>query len=344
MSKNCLWTRLRAVVNDPDLEVLEIDDGTLNINVTQSSEALVPATQQRFRIAVTEPVTLSTTGNYMALVDGSGNVGSYTNTLTIPASQNTTIQVMNVTCVINVDKAEALRLFYLPTNASQHSIISVRLGSLSAATALSELRLSFSASSGDIASLADCTGLEYLALDACSGITGDVASLASLNPDHAYINQTGVTGDISAFSGWTNIEVLLFYNTALGGNIVSMGSLTSLMYTGFDGIATSKCSGSVEEFVAAQIAAGRTTCSLGSTNAETLRIITLLHNFTFGGSKILSGTTLYYTAVTWESASKIAVFAGTGSNVADLTHVYAKGYTQQEASQKWPEYTVTIVG
>lgn len=116
------------------------------------------------------------------------------------------------------------------------------------------------------------TNLIELGLTKSSGwITdGDVSSISSMKLAHVFLDgQTTVTGDITSFGSMTDLVELRIWNT--------------------------KITGSVEEFVAAQVAAGRTNGVVKIWNAN--------GKVTFNGSNVSEG----HHNIQWTSASNIIV-------------------------------------
>ena len=147
----------------------------------------------------------------------------------------------------------------------------------------------------------------------------------------------GSIDDLADTTNLTSISAIRSYNIS-GGHLESLGRNVNINtiviselrdYSGFNG--------SVEAFVAAQVAAGRTTCTIDN------RILCpwLLYVATFGGQKYqLRG----YMYLTWDSASKITIYQGGTGGIAAATRVLAKGATQQEiAAWEQAGKTVTVI-
>lgn len=144
-----------------------------------------------------------------------------------------------------------------------------------------------------------------------SNVSGDISILAENTPALQEINLqecSKVTGTASDLGAFTNATVLTILHTQI--------------------------TGSIEEFVAAQIAHGRTSVD----DANNIYSNAILGQLTFGGSTHVAS----YGRITWESASKIAVYTGAEA-LTNCTHVYCKGYTQEEATAKWPDLDVLRV-
>lgn len=163
-------------------------------------------------------------------------------------------------------------------------------------------------------------GLTYSNL-AFSKIHGDISAFGN-SPlvTSLFLRYSYAEGDISELAGCTSLTDLRIDNTNIGGDISGAGTLTNI--TKFQAY-SSNISGSIESFVAAQIAEGRTSVSY-STPIIFDKATTYL---TFGGELKKQAT---YTFLTWDSASKIAVYTGGSGTIESTERVYAKGATAEE--------------
>mgnify|MGYP003307004516 CR=1 FL=1 len=149
---------------------------------------------------------------------------------------------------------------------------------------------------GDISSLAMMPDLINVVLSYPTdrNITGNTkvfkentfSSLVMLNLENSI-----VTGDISDFVNCLNLKTLDLYAARVGGDISSIGSLTKLTNLDF----SSRMTGTIEAFVQAQRAAGRTTCS-----GITSLYLYANNNITFDGKPLLTTVgTEYQSTISW---------------------------------------------
>lgn len=106
------------------------------------------------------------------------------------------------------------------------------------ANALSEKMLSFQISFNSnitgtltdlIRMMRNTETLEYLNVDECPGITGNISALTSRPAlKEVYLRGTGVTGNISSLTPMTNLVSLNVSSTALTGDTSSLANLTNL--------------------------------------------------------------------------------------------------------------------
>ncbi len=80
---------------------------------------------------------------------------------------------------------------------------------------------------GDLSSLADKNALVNIDLRA-SKVTGNISSLATHNRNVIVLDETNITGNLSALSSMTTLTNLQIGSTAITGNISSLASLTNL--------------------------------------------------------------------------------------------------------------------
>jgi hypothetical protein len=116
----------------------------------------------------------------------------------------------------------------------------------------------------------------------------------------------------------------------VSGVLSDLSKMVSLITIGL----SENISGTTESFVSGQITNGRSTV----TYSNAIRIDSLLRCCTFGGNNYNQA----YAFVTWESASKIAIYSG-ASTISDCTTVYTKGYTAEEAASAFAGKTIVRV-
>ena len=123
------------------------------------------------------------------------------------------------------------------------------------------------------------------------------------------------------------------YTTTISGNIANLGRMTALTSVG---LALSGVTGALEDFVSKQVESGKSSNTTGITWPNITRF-----NETLGGLHFETVSGL----LTWESASKIAVY--NANTISGATDVYVKGYSATEIAEKtasgglWEGKTVT---
>lgn len=132
---------------------------------------------------------------------------------------------------------------------------------------------------GDISKVAKLTSLTTLKFIGAH-VTGDISKLNVLNKLQILIlDSTKVTGSINVFNTLTNLTSLSLANTRITGDIINLGNLVNLTNIG---IGNSSISGTIESFVQAQRAAGRSSAQITGSSVD-------WGNVTFDGS-ITKGT------------------------------------------------------
>ena len=218
----------------------------------------------------------------------------------------------------------------------------------------------------DIKYLKNMPDLSYLTSKNCPNVTGDIGVLKNRTFTFMSIGGSNVSGtlaqllEIPAYQGKTTLDVSRSVFPKIGGDIAALANetqLTSLNLSGnkrvFGSIESlvkltnlttliladayaNAFTGSIENFVAGQIANGRTQV----TTQNKIFCPWILTYATFGGN--------YYTSqggmwLTWESASKIVIYYSLTSTFNDYIRVYTKGYTQAEAEAAFPGKAIVRV-
>lgn len=340
--RNCLITQLKEVINNDTLPKLgEIKIGNVyeenfskkKLNVTcpagtkiysvggtfSLTDGGVQITEFVVQVPGTTSVFLSN-GNYdLHITDKYGITGL---TLQTGSGWNTKL---------NFDISECSYMTNVTTLALSNSEISGDLSSLVGMDSMTALYLGGTNVAGDWAVLHE-TGNEYSALGLPNSIYGNLEYYPIIGANITnIINQNSkTTGDIASLNIFDWVKSITLNKTKVYGNIESWGNLTSIESMGVAELQDySRCTGSIENFVSAQVSNGRSSV----TEANPINCPWLLHWATFGGSKKNVAGYMY---LTWESASKIAIFNGGTGGIAGTTTVYCKGYTQSEAETNWP--------
>lgn len=285
MAKNCLLTKLKATVNDDSLDILITDDYLrmelpVATSVGVDNAVVIYGTNE-------DPVDIEVLdGTITRVPDGSTLIDSthaligstYMDNSTqgfVVSSTNSTVHVI----VKNPDKVKGIS-----------GIVSV---------------------TGGISQIEKMTGLEVFYINTNNrGYSSPAFSLSDIGWGSftslirladLYGN---ITGDISSLSALpaTMTQISLNNNSEITGNINSLGKFTNLTILGLNGTGIT---GTVESFVQAMRANGKTT------NSEGINIGNTLSNATFNGATIPSGTAK---TLTW-TASTITITDGSSYNV-----------------------------
>lgn len=122
------------------------------------------------------------------------------------------------------------------------------------------------------------------------------------------------------------------YSPNVIGELKDIGNLIKLSSVNFNGCSVG---GDIIDFVSAQVANGRSSITASSP----ISMYSGLSYLTFNGNTYSENTGSF---LTWQSASKIALYAG-GEPISSCTKVYTYGYTQQEAEAAFPGKTIIRV-
>lgn len=311
MNTNCLVTKLKSVVDNNQL----LPIGYFRLRAKSISGTY---TAQNARLQVTikngETCTISTpNGGYFALSFEGLNANRLT-TYTITA--NSAI-VGSSTVILYFANADYDILISNKYN------IRILAGDVSTRMVVT----------GDINDLKFSDSIELLTVN--NDWVGELSSLSNKpNLTELSMERTSVYGNINSLQNNTRLTRLVINRaTNIYGNIDDLGKLTSLVT--FFAADVAGIGGTIDGFVAGQINSGKTT----STTALT-QIFRGLSFATFNGH--IYGTENSYCYVSWESASKIAVYAG-ADGYTNCPRVYCKGYTQEEAESKWSGKTIIRV-
>ena len=202
-------------------------------------------------------------------------------------------------------------------------------------TSLKELSLS-SKSYGDFSIILNKNSLESVSIGG-NNVYGnfeniDETKISALT--YLSIESSNIYGDISLFSNGSLVNFNLNNAKNIIGNIASLPNKEKQTDIQFY---NSGISGALEDYVSSAISSGKTT-------ATDFRMSGTITQLTFGGIKQdISG--LVFAApcyVSWDNTGKIAVKSGQ-YGVANTTHVYCKGYSQEEAEAAFPGKTIIRV-
>lgn len=223
MGKNCLVTKLNAVVNNSNLSKLGVIEFDILADTTFNTDHAIG-------IRCTQPVVVTTTANF-----NNYSGVSIGNSVTIQGNQP---DIQNV--LPSIDAAHIMIKEKYPI---KWFIVRFRLSkplNLEQFTPLNDLEDLETSLCGDFDNIKKLSSLTKL--------------LCTVKKE----NEEGLEGDISSVSSLSGLTYLsVLDHSGIYGNIASLGTLTNLLRLDIGG---TKVEGSVEEFVARQRGAGRTTC------------------------------------------------------------------------------------
>lgn len=308
---NCLVTKLKGVVNNPNL----LPIGYVRLHAKSISGAYT-AENAKLQITIKngETCTISTpNGGYFAL-SFAGLDTDRLATYTIKADSA-------------VEGSSTVVLFF--ANADYDILISNKYS----IRILAGSNTAKNVVTGDINDLKFSDSIELLIVN--NDWVGELSSLSNKqNLTQLNLEGTSVSGNINNLQSDTSLtNITLNRANNIYGNIDDLGPLTSLV--SFFAADVAGISGTIEGFVAGQINSGKTTSTTNPT-----QMFRALSFATFNGQ--IYATENNYCYISWESASKIAVYAG-AYGYTSCPRVYCKGYTQQEAEAKWSGKTIIRV-
>lgn len=314
MSNNCLKTQLKGIVDNDNLNIL----GQVKLkSISLASQS------HSFKLMSIRPLLVKTTGTLRI-----SNESEYTLSPDIDYS----FTISGEGDLIITDKYAIKELYSSGVNLT---LDLADISYLDAATKF-DIRTSNNVT-GDISKfLNSCPSIKEFAVasnkaygklsDVKASILAQLTSLVVSSPD--------VEGDIFLFNGGDLINLSVGNCPKFTGNINLLPNKGTF---GLIAIYNSGITGSLDEFVASSIAAGRTTINNMSMNGAITQL-------TFNGSKqdvssILTNNPCF---VSWDNTGKISVKTGAWS-AAGCTHVFCKGYTQEEAAEAFPGKTIIRV-
>ena len=280
---NCLVTKLNVSVNNPGLEKF----GVLTIHNPSSDDTY---TSRTFFIKGTAPITITSDGeNIMPYKNDGTNTagtGTYVSELTYPAqAYSGDSRGFRIKAGATAEIRSKYDLTYIQGIAGHNDYINT--SSLKYMTNLTYINHKLT---GELSNLSGLTNLHTLQMHRANTDTG-----------------TAVTGNIESLSTLLNLTTFRCdYNIKVSGDISSIGNLINLTKMQFYGC--NLITGSLEDFVAAQRLAGRTTCS----SEDGFTIIIRNTNVSFGGEVIGPASPTSATELTWTADT--ITFNGTTVN------------------------------
>lgn len=288
MNNNCFVTRLNSVVDNSNLRklghlVIDLVSGSNNFTnfVNKSGEDILLTMLDGTIDRVTSGITLVDSTHCIIQAGATSGNGIFTPS----ASQSVKVDLEN----------------YYGLDGDQRFISQSGLDQIQYTE-----KISFSAYNPaeemDLSLLADCSKLTTIYLrDTNVKLTGDLSFLEELELTSIdFLNGNANSPLVirpAYLSNITTLETILLENTkipTLFGDITAFGSLVNLTTLR---IAGTNIGGTVESFVAAQVAAGRATC-------DGIAIGVNMGNVTFNGS-IITGSSAK--TLSWTSASNITI-------------------------------------
>lgn len=316
MSNNCLVKKYKKAVSNSNLEKL----GVLKLYIKKQTSIDNPGQQQKLTIRCNADVSIKAYGNGYFATSVENLVNDPLTSITVQGTGSSfALYFANDDYTVEISNKYALTYFYNETGMLRTNIIGINVEELSYVNALTTLRIPKSNSFGDIKGLVNKEYITNVTIKGNTEIYGDIANFGTLSRCKILdTGDTAIEGNISSLSGMTSIEELLLTGSKIVGNIDSLSSLIhlkniSLATTNVEGNFSELgmltelntinftnlmgMTGSVEDFVAAQVANGRTTCAGIAINKN-------LGNVTFNGN-VLTGSN--DKTLSWTSARDIII-------------------------------------
>lgn len=167
-----------------------------------------------------------------------------------------------------------------------------------------------------------------------SGSPIDLSCVPVNFPNLKSIELTGdfVSGDTSSIKDMTTLTRLkLQWAARLTGSVADFAKLVNLVQLTLPG---TQITGSIEDFVAGQVANGRT-----SVEAGVFSTYGVLNRLTFGGTLYGINESGF---IAWDGASKIILYTGNSVSYEQATTIYAKGASASEISA-WEQASKTVI-
>lgn len=343
---NCLVTKLKASVNNDNLPIF----GKITINVVPLLEISDSGQQSIYIEGINFTVEVSGGGYFSENYADLENPESCLTTWTSPTDEpwGITFYFANVASTIRITDT-ITKITVQSINVWNDSIFAVDLKTIAYNQSLDSLQVW---QNSDVSVLKNLPNLNYAYFVKCNGDFGFIRNSPLLEVLKAYDSPSGLMllsdvsdtvknlsaqnigkGDLSSLTSNAGMISIELENTDVTGSITDIGGLTSL--DTFNLFRTS-VTGSIEDFVAAQVNAGRTSFS------GEFRCYSALSFLTFGGNTYPDEAYQNH-FFTWDGANKIVVYTG-DYELANCPRVYAKGATQQEIDA-WEQAgkTVTVI-
>lgn len=302
MANNCLLTKLKSVVQNDNLVKL----GEMSLTVKSVDSPTTEQSGVRF-ITGAGAITLTAPGLYLA-TSFEGLTNEPKSTITIPANTTQSIYFANGNYKVSLSNKYALVTLESLSSTAHIGIISWDITEV----------IYNNTKNFDMNCNKDCYG-----------------NISNINANSLFgfrqfrTDNAPITGDIAGFSNSTNCTIIELANCEeIKGDIKSLGSLINInsLLLRLTGV-----TGTIEEFVAAQVAAGRTSCS----NLKCWYILSGT-NVTFGGQHFYGADYLK-----WEdSGNKIIMF--NENTIEASSKIWAKGATAEEIAA-WEQAGKTVV-
>lgn len=323
--KNCLVTKLKASVDNnslPKLGVLQIGIKANSSGFDQYSSMVNLRNSKQFTITAKN-------GAYFAeSYAGLDSPATRLTSLTVPQNTTKAIYVGNKDGILEI--SEKYTLVYLGnTYAKSHPIMDLALSDLKYSTAVSTLGIGNQ--SGD---LSEIFGLPLVELRLHGPVTSDSIAFTSTSFRVAYLNALNVKGNLSQFPTCPNLETLDMGSSAIMGDITliakqPVGAMINIINSGITGT----IEGLVESFV--------DDYDVNTYDGKNIGLQPVFQGVTFGGT-IHSTGGAYRAYLSWIGKEKIWISYG-ASSLATCPNILCKGFTQEEAEEKWPGKTVQRV-
>ena len=201
------------------------------LRITIDKEVSPSSKSRSLAISVSKETPIEIVGDgYFTDENLSANKGK---SITLSSGDNT-IYVSNDNVILAIlNKYNLTKLYFEKIDTSTSSNAKHKHFDLSLfkyCTALTELALQNTSTTGNLSEISNLTNLTNLVL-LDTLIEGDLSSLKNLlSLSYVILGKTSVTGDLSSLSGLTRLTTLQLFDTSVTGDLSSLSGLTSLTF------------------------------------------------------------------------------------------------------------------
>jgi hypothetical protein len=299
---NCLVTKLKGVVDNPNLPKF----GNLMLQVTEHPGEGICANYAFINIKACQIITH---GGYVGT--SPADLANQKTVLDIPANAYTIFFISNGTYTIEITEKytikhlsrtnENYQQLIVPNDAAKFKYLTELVSFSFAGTGTPEIAALGGSITGKLSDFGNLTKLVDFNINTANRLIGtpsDLIGMAGTLENLNFGSCVGITGNVSEFGPFIHLINMDLYDANV--------------------------SGSFESLVQGQCAAGRTSC-------ESLYSPGFLRKRSFGN---VSGDDSYRQYLSWESASKMCIYAGSVPEIPNATKVYVMGYTDGEIATK----------
>jgi hypothetical protein len=215
MSYNCLVTKLKGVVDNPNLEYLDYVKvaGTLTTGYSNAAPAITLNSGEGTKVKVFSGDVTLTSGGANVVINGTAGTSFV---LLIPRYTTTSIIFLDVRITWDFDTIKSIfgveSLMKGGNSACKFNNFTV--DKLKEMKSLNSLSISEGGITADIARFAEMPALTYLRLNYCAQVTGDLAGIKDMpNLQTLILNPTVVTDNDNTVAYLENRGVAVTYST-----------------------------------------------------------------------------------------------------------------------------------